>query len=37
VSRSSSAVVSLASPEMREAFPERWNDHLWEMVGDYFF
>jgi cardiolipin synthase len=26
-----------ASPEMREAFPERWNDRLWEMVGDYFF
>jgi hypothetical protein len=26
-----------ASPEMREAFPERWKDYLWEMVGDYFF
>ena len=26
-----------ASPEMREVFPERWNDHLWEMVGDYVF
>jgi len=26
-----------ASPEMREVFPERWNDKLWEMVGDYIF
>jgi cardiolipin synthase len=26
-----------ASPEMREAFPERWNDRLWEMLGDYIF
>jgi cardiolipin synthase len=26
-----------ASPEMQEAFPERWNDRLWEIVGDYIF
>jgi cardiolipin synthase len=26
-----------ASPEMREVFPELWDDYLWEMVGDYFF
>jgi cardiolipin synthase len=26
-----------ASPEMREMFPERWNDVLWELVGDYVF
>jgi cardiolipin synthase len=26
-----------SSPEMREVFPERWNDRLWELVGDYIF
>ena len=26
-----------ASPEMRVVFPERWNDKLWELVGDYIF
>jgi cardiolipin synthase len=26
-----------ASPEMRAPFPERWNDALWELVGDYVF
>jgi len=31
------AVDFAASPEMREVFPERWNDYLWELVGDYFF
>jgi phosphatidylserine/phosphatidylglycerophosphate/cardiolipin synthase-like enzyme len=25
------------SPEMREVFPERWVDHLWELVGDWVF
>jgi cardiolipin synthase len=25
------------SPEMERAFPTRWNDRLWEMVGDYLF
>lgn len=25
------------SPRMQEAFPEYWNDRLWEMLGDYVF